>query len=74
MDRRQTFSNPVYDIRDIIAADNEFAIRFHYTATVIASGEEAKAEAWYFYHLRDGKVVEFWLLVDIDFDYKQKPG
>jgi hypothetical protein len=54
---RQSFSNPVYDIRDIIAGD-----------------EVAKAEAAYFYHLKDGKISEFWLLADIDFDYKQKPS
>jgi predicted ester cyclase len=70
---RQTFSKPVYDIRDIIAAEDKFAIRFLYTATITATGEEAKAETWYVYHLRDGKVAEFWLLADIDFDYKQKP-
>jgi hypothetical protein len=24
----------------------------------------------YFYHLEDGKISEFWVLADIDFDYK----
>jgi hypothetical protein len=24
----------------------------------------------YFYHLRDGKISEFWLLADIGFDYR----
>ncbi len=71
---RQSFSNPVYDIRDIIAGEDKFAVRFIYTATITATGEEAKAEAAYFYHLKDGKISEFWLLADIDFDYKQKPS
>jgi addiction module HigA family antidote len=27
-------------------------------------------EANYFYHVRNGKIAEFWLLADHDFDYK----
>jgi predicted ester cyclase len=71
---RQTFSNPVFDIQDIVAAENRFAVRFLYTATVFATGEEVKVEAWYFYHLQGGKIAEFWLLANLDFDYKQKPS
>lgn len=44
---RQTFSNPVYDNLDVIAAEDKFAIRFLYTATVTATGEEVTAEAWF---------------------------
>ena len=71
---KQTFSNPIYDIQDIIAAESKFAVRFIYTANLIATREEVRAEAAYFYHLRDGKISEFWLLSDTDFDYKQKPS
>jgi predicted ester cyclase len=70
---RQTFSKPVFDIQDIIADEDKFAIRFFYTATVTATGDQAKAEVWYVYHLREGKIAEFWLLADKDFDYKQIP-
>lgn len=45
-----TFTDPVYDIADLIAGDDRFAIRFHYAATLIA---------------------EFWLLANVDFDYKE---
>ncbi len=68
---KQTFSDPVYDIRDIIAVEDRFAIRFNYTANIIATDEEAGSEAAYFYHLKDGKIAEFWLLADVDFDYRQ---
>jgi hypothetical protein len=27
-------------------------------------------EVIYFYHLRDGKIAEFWLLADYAFDYR----
>ncbi len=64
------FANPVYDITDIIASEDKFAIRFIYTATVVATGEPVETEVNYFYHLRNGKISEFWVLADIDFDYK----
>ena len=51
---KQTFSDLVYDIRDIITDEDKFAFRFIYTANIIATGKEAKAEAAYFYHLKDG--------------------
>jgi predicted ester cyclase len=66
---RPRFANPKYDITDIIAADDKFAIRFLFTATGTA-GQPISAEANYFYHLRNGKISEFWLLADIDFDYR----
>jgi predicted ester cyclase len=64
------FANPVYDIKDIIASQDKFAIRFTYTATVVATGEPVETEVNYFYHLKDGKISEFWVLADIEFDYK----
>jgi predicted ester cyclase len=66
----ERFANPVYDIRDIVASEDKFAIRFIYTATVVAAGEPVETEVNYFYHLKDGKFSEFWVLADIDFDYK----
>jgi hypothetical protein len=60
----------VYDIKDIVASDDKFAIRFVYTATVAATGEPFTTEVIYFYHLEGEKVSEFWLLSDTDFDYK----
>jgi predicted ester cyclase len=67
---QQRFAEPVYDIRDIIADRDKFAIRFVYTAKTSATGEPVRAEVNYFYHLRDGRIAEFWLLADLDFDYK----
>jgi len=46
-----------------------WAIRFVFTATA-ASGQPISVEVNYFYHLRDGKISECWLLADIDFDYR----
>jgi predicted ester cyclase len=66
---RPRYANPVYDITDIIAAKDRFAIRFVFSATG-ASGQPISAEANYFYHLDRGKISEFWLLADIDFDYR----
>jgi predicted ester cyclase len=66
---RPRFRDPKYDIQDIIAAEDKFAIRFYFTST-LANGQPANAEANYFYHLRDGRISEFWLLADIAFDYK----
>jgi predicted ester cyclase len=63
------YADPKYDIQDIIAAEDKFAIRFTFTAK-LASGQPVSAEANYFYHLRRGKISAFWLLADIDFDYR----
>ena len=49
-------------------AEDKFAVRFNFTST-LADGQPANAEANYFYHLRDDKVSEFWLLADIELDY-----
>jgi predicted ester cyclase len=66
------YGDPVYDITDIIAAEDRLAIRFIYTATALATGEPVETEVNYFYHLRDGKISEFWVLSDSEFDYKAK--
>lgn len=67
------FRDPAYDIRDIVADEDKFAIRFVFTCTLAATGAAFSTEVVYFYRLRDGKVAEFWLLSDGDFDYKQRP-
>jgi predicted ester cyclase len=66
---RPRFRDPKYDIQDIIAAADRFAVRFFFTAT-LPDGQPVSAEANYFYHLRDGKISAFWLLADLDFDYR----
>jgi ketosteroid isomerase-like protein len=53
-----------------VAAANKFAIRFRYTATVVATGKPVTTDVIYFYHLRDEKVAELWLLADFAFDYR----
>lgn len=66
---RTHFGSPVYDIQDIVAADDKFAIRFAYTAIILSTAQRVSTEVIYFYHLKDGRVAEFWLLADMDFDY-----
>ena len=66
---RPRYANPAYDVTDIVPAEDKFAIRFQFAATE-ASGQPVAAEAIYSYHLRDGKISEFWLLGDVDFDYR----
>jgi predicted ester cyclase len=63
------YPNPKFDIKDIVAAEDKWAIRFVFTADG-ASGQPISVEVNYFYHLRQGKISEFWLLTDIDFDYR----
>jgi predicted ester cyclase len=65
---RPRYASPRFDIRDIVPAEDKFAIRFLFSATG-ASGQPVSAEASYFNHLREGRVSEFWLLADVDFDY-----
>jgi hypothetical protein len=66
-------ASPIFDIKDIIAAENRFAIRFEYTAQEGEAEQDFHAEVIYFYHLRENKISEFWLLSDHDFDYKAPP-
>jgi predicted ester cyclase len=68
---RENFADSRYQIADLIAGADRFALRFYYSATMIASGAEHTSEAVYFYHLRDGKISEFWLLANLDLDYKE---
>jgi hypothetical protein len=67
---RTAFADPPYDIADIITGLDRFALRFHYSATLIATRERHQSEAAYFYHLRHGRIAEFWLLANVDFDYQ----
>jgi hypothetical protein len=53
-----------------VADDDKWAIRFVYTATAMTIEQIITTEVIYFYHLKDGKIAEFWLLSDTDFDYK----
>lgn len=83
---KQTNRNAVFDYRDIIAEEDRYAIRYSYKADFVpqgngreqdrhtaASGGKIDVEMIYFYHLREGKVAEFWLQANGDFDYKAKP-
>ena len=63
------YPNPVFDIQDIVAAEDKWAIRFIFTSTG-STGQGVTTEVIYFYHLRDGKIAEFWVLADVPFDYK----
>lgn len=67
---KQTSANAVYDVQDIIAEEDRFAIRFFYTADFIPTGGKVNVEVMYFYHLAGGKVNEWWLESSADFDYK----
>ena len=83
---KQTNTNAVFDYGDIIADEDRFAIRYTYRADFVphggrgmqdrhtaAAGGKIDVEMIYFYHLRGGKVSEFWLQANVDFDYKAKP-
>ena len=69
---RKNISNPHYDIKEVIADDNRFSIRFIYNATLNASQENIVVEVIYFYHMRADKISEFWTLASINFDYKEE--
>jgi hypothetical protein len=43
------------------------------TTIPLLQGGKIDVEMIYFYHLREGKVAEFWLQANVDFDYKAKP-
>lgn len=64
------WKDPVYDIKNLVAEPDRFAIRFVFSATRIETGERDEGiETVYFYNLKDGKVSEFWTLASIDYDY-----
>ena len=69
---RLNFKDPRYDISDtVVDADTDrFAIRFLYSCTLVATGERFTSEVNYFYRLQGGRISEFWLLSDKDFDYR----
>src|SRR5918998_2148862 len=69
---KETNANPLFDVRDIIAEEDRFALRFLYTADFIPTGGKIDVEMMYFYRLRSDKVGEFGLLASADFDYKAK--
>jgi predicted ester cyclase len=63
------YPNPVFNIQDIVAAQDKWAIRFIFTSSG-STGQGVTTEVIYFYHLRDSKIAEFWVLADVAFDYK----
>jgi len=67
---QRNFSDAAYDIQDIVADTDRFAIRFLYACTLVATGQRFTTEVNYFYRLRDDRISAFWLLSDADFDYK----
>jgi hypothetical protein len=69
---KQTSTNAVYDVRDIIAGEDRFAIRFVYTTDFVPTNGKTDVDMMYFYHLRDSKIAEWWLLTNADFDYKAR--
>ena len=71
---RASIDDPVYDIQDVIAEEDAFSIRFVYTAKLRKTGEPLHCGVAYFYHLREGRISEFWLFCDLVFDYKEKPS
>lgn len=67
------WKDPVYDIKDLIVDEDKFSIRFTYAATQIQTGKRDEGiETMYFYHIKDGKISEFWTLASIDYDYFEK--
>lgn len=68
---RKNRTRQAYDIKDIIAESDRFAIRFVFTTLELQTNKHSEIEVIYFYHLREGKIAEFWLLASIDFDYHE---
>jgi len=67
------WKDPVYDIRDLVVDRERFAMRFRYSATQVRTGKRDEGiETMYFYHLKDGKISEFWTLASICYDYFEK--
>jgi len=69
---KETNANPLFDVRDIIAEEDRFALHFLYTADFIPTGGKIDVEMMYFYRVRGDKVGEFALLASVDFDFKAK--
>ena len=51
---KETNANPLFDVREIIAEEDRFALRYLYTAAFIPTGGKIDVEMMYFYHLRGG--------------------
>ena len=66
------FADGSFDIEDLIVEDNKILERFTYKATLMNTGEPFISEGLYIYHLRNGKIAEFWLFSNTAFDYKEK--
>jgi len=58
-----------YEIKELIAEQDRFSIRFVFTTLELQTMENSEIEVIYFYHLREGKISEFWLLASVEFDY-----
>ena len=67
------FAGPVYDIADIAASEDRFAMRFVHTTTMVQTGDSFRTEVNYLYHLEDSATSEIWSLSDSDYDYKTPP-
>jgi predicted ester cyclase len=68
---RKNRQSQKFQITDVIAEKDRFSIRFVFTTLELQTMQNSEIEVIYFYHLRDNKISEFWLLASIDFDYKQ---
>jgi ketosteroid isomerase-like protein len=53
-----------FDVVDIFADDHHAVVRAHETATRARDGASLEMDEAHVFHLRDGKVVEFWDLPD----------
>lgn len=58
------YSNPVFDIQDVVTAQAKWAIRFIFTSTG-STRQGVTTEVVYFYRLRGGNIAEFWVLADV---------
>jgi predicted ester cyclase len=67
---RRHFRDAMFDVLDLVASDNTIALRFHFTAILVDTGERISTDVAYFYHLIDNKIAEWWVLADVPFDYK----
>ena len=66
------WTDPVYDIKNLITEPDAYALRFIFKATQITTGKRDEVEVVYFYQLKDGRISEFWTLSSIDFNYFDK--
>ena len=67
------FADGSFAIDDLIVEGNKIFERFTYHATLMSSGESFQSSGIYVYHLRDGKISEFWHFSDTPFNYNEKP-